>query len=72
MKKQAVLSVLLIFLFTLTLLFVGLNLSERAMQQVSGTTDQASALSFSRNGAGAWVLTFAGRQVVLNRQLWQR
>ncbi|HZK24163.1 MAG TPA: hypothetical protein VFC74_02110 [Oscillospiraceae bacterium] len=71
MKKQTVLSVLLIFLFAFALFYAGLSLSEQALQQVSGTVREPAALSLSRDEAGTWVLTFAGRTLRLTRQLWQ-
>lgn len=71
MKKQTVLSVLLIFLFTFALFYGGLTLSEQALQQVSGTVRRPAALALARDETGIWVLTFAGRTLRLERQLWQ-
>ncbi|MCR3921196.1 MAG: hypothetical protein NUK65_01605 [Firmicutes bacterium] len=70
-KKQAVLSVLLIFLFAFTLLCVGLTFTERSLRQVSGRVGENVAIALSRDDAGAWVFTFAGRTLHLNREIWQ-
>ncbi|HAA37641.1 MAG TPA: hypothetical protein DCE00_02075 [Firmicutes bacterium] len=71
MKKQTVLSVLLIFLFAFTLLYAGLTLSERALQQVSGTAGKPAAFALSHDEGGTWVLIFAGRTLRWKGQFWR-
>ena len=72
MSKQALLSVLLIFLFTLALVWAGLTQSERVLQEITGTEEEAAALALSRDARGGWGLTFAGRSVSLNGSIWRR
>ncbi|HHX74119.1 MAG TPA: hypothetical protein GX699_04370 [Firmicutes bacterium] len=71
MSKQAVLSVMLIFLFALALVWAGLTQSERVLQEISGTAQGAAALAVSRDAGGGWILTFAGRSFPLNGRIWQ-
>ena len=70
-KKQAVLAVMLIFLFTLLILIAGLTISERALHQVSGYTGDNGAISLTRDSSGTWVFTFAGRSLPVDRRIWQ-
>ncbi|MBS4022021.1 MAG: hypothetical protein KGZ79_06330 [Dethiobacter sp.] len=65
MKRQAVCSVLLIFLCTLALLFAGLNLCERGLQEVSGRDRPHAAFTLSR-GEESWLITLAGREFSLD------
>lgn len=61
MKKQAVLSYMLIFLFAFLLLYFGLNLCERGLREISGHDGLTGAFLVNRSPAGVWMVTFAGR-----------
>lgn len=71
MKKQAVLSVMLIFLFAFLLLCAGLTVTEKALQKVTGLPGGAEAISLWQDHSGVWVFTFAGRSVRFDDRLWQ-
>ncbi|NLM52461.1 MAG: hypothetical protein GX197_06535 [Firmicutes bacterium] len=71
MKKHAGFSVLLIFLFFFFLLYTGLTVSERALQQLSGVETEPLALRLGRDEAGVWELRFAGRLVRFASGQWQ-
>ena len=71
MKKHAGLSVLLIFLLFFFLLYTGLTVSERALQQLSGVKEEPSALKLGRDETGVWEFRFAGRFLRLDSGQWQ-
>lgn len=71
MKKQTVVAVLLIFFFTVALLYAGLNVSESGLRQLSGNTGNPSAFVLVRDDDGVWQLTFGGRTVRLSEELLQ-
>lgn len=71
MRKHAVFSVLLIFLFFFFLLYAGLAVSERALQQLSGEAAAPAALKLGRDENGAWELRFAGHYVRFSSGQWQ-
>jgi hypothetical protein len=66
MKRQAVCSVMLIFLFMLALLFLGLNLCERGLQEVNGWDKQRGAFTLARGSGTSWSVTAAGREFSFN------
>jgi hypothetical protein len=65
MKKRTVFAVLLIFLFALSLLTVGLNISELGLREVSGGEQPPGALTIRHHESEGWVFVFAGREFSL-------
>jgi hypothetical protein len=66
LKRQAVCSVMLIFLFMLALLFLGLNLCERGLQEVNGWDMPPGAFTLARGEGTTWAVTVAGREFSFN------
>ena len=60
MKKQAVARVMFIFLFFCFILYAGLTLAERSLEQLVGNTDGKGSFALYRD-RDSFILTFGGR-----------
>jgi hypothetical protein len=70
MKKQAVLSGLLIFLFAVILTAAGLVLTEQGLRDVGGHPEPVGALRIEKDEEQSWMLIFAGKAWKLPELPW--
>jgi hypothetical protein len=70
MSKQAVFSVLLIFLFALSLVAAGLFVTEQGLMDVSGRVEPQGAFRIIRDTDDHWRLIFAGTSWQLPSRPW--